>query len=42
MPPPGEEITNPLFRNPDKAWDQAAAHAHALFSAWLDGDLAGP
>ena len=42
VPPPGEEITGPLFRNPDGAWDRAAAHAHALFSAWLDGDLAGP
>jgi len=42
VPPPGEEITGPLFRNPDGAWDRAAAHAHALFSAWLDGDLVSP
>ena len=42
VPTPGEEITGPLFRNPDGAWDRAAAHAHALFSAWLDGDLASP
>jgi GMP synthase-like glutamine amidotransferase len=41
VPPPGEEITGPLFRNPDGAWDRAAAHADALFSAWLDGGLAG-
>jgi GMP synthase-like glutamine amidotransferase len=41
-PPPGEEITGPLFRNPDGAWNRAAAHASELFSAWLDGDLAGP
>jgi len=41
-PPPGEEITGPLFRNPDGAWDRAAVHAARLFSAWLDGDLAGP
>ena len=36
------EITGPLFRNPDGAWDRAAVHAARLFSAWLDGDLAGP
>jgi GMP synthase-like glutamine amidotransferase len=42
VPPPGEEITGPLFRNPDGAWDRAAAHASTLFSAWLDGDLARP
>ena len=41
-PPPGEEITGPLFRNPDGAWDRAAGHAARLFSAWLDGDLVGP
>jgi GMP synthase-like glutamine amidotransferase len=41
-PPPGEEITGPLFRNPDGAWNRAAAHASELFSAWLDGDLASP
>ena len=42
LPPPGEEFTGPLFRNPDGAWDRAAVHASRLFSAWLDGDLAGP
>jgi GMP synthase-like glutamine amidotransferase len=42
VPPPGEEITGPLFGNPDGAWDRAAANAATLFSAWLDGDLAGP
>jgi len=41
-PPPGEGITGPLFRNPDGAWNRAAAHASELFSAWLDGDLASP
>ena len=41
-PPPGEEITGPLFRNPDGAWDRSAGHAARLFSAWLDGDLASP
>jgi GMP synthase-like glutamine amidotransferase len=41
-PPPGEEITGPLFRNPDGAWNRAAGHASRLFSAWLDGDLASP
>ena len=39
-PPPGEDITGPLFRAADGAWDRAAAHASALFSAWLDGGLA--
>lgn len=42
VPPPGEEITGPLFRSPDGAWDRAAVHASRLFSAWLDGDLASP
>jgi len=42
VPPPGEEVTGPLFGNPDGAWDRAAGHAATLFSAWLDGDLAGP
>ena len=41
-PPPGEEVTGPLFRDADGAWDRAAAHAPAVFSAWLDGGLAGP
>ena len=41
-PPPGEEITGPLFRDSAGAWAQAAAHAATLFSAWLDGGLAGP
>jgi GMP synthase-like glutamine amidotransferase len=41
-PPPGEEVTGPLFRDSGGAWDRAAVHARALFSAWLDGGLAGP
>jgi GMP synthase-like glutamine amidotransferase len=41
-PPPGEDVTGPLFRDSGDAWDRAAAHAPGLFSAWLDGDLAGP
>jgi GMP synthase-like glutamine amidotransferase len=41
-PPPGEEVTGPLFRDSGGAWDRAAAHASELFSAWLDGDLCGP
>jgi GMP synthase-like glutamine amidotransferase len=40
-PPPGEEVTGSLFRDSDGAWDRAAVHAAALFSAWLGGDLAG-
>jgi GMP synthase-like glutamine amidotransferase len=40
-PPPGEEITGPLFRDVDGAWQRAAAHASGLFSAWLDGGLTG-
>jgi len=39
-PPPGEEVTGPLFRDADGAWERAAAHSGALFSAWLDGALA--
>jgi GMP synthase-like glutamine amidotransferase len=41
-PPPGEEVTGALFRDADGAWDRAAAHASAVFSAWLDGGLTGP
>ena len=41
-PPPGEEVTCPLFRDADGAWDRAAAHAPGLFSAWLDSALADP
>jgi GMP synthase-like glutamine amidotransferase len=40
-PPPGEEVTGPLFRAADGAWQRAAAHAPGLFSAWLDGRLTG-
>ncbi len=39
-PPPGEDITGPLFATADGAWQLAAAHAPGLFSAWLDGGLA--
>ncbi len=38
-PPPG--ATDALFRDTDGAWDRAAGLAPMLFSAWLDGDLAG-
>ena len=40
-PPLGAEVTGPLFRTADGAWERAAAHAPGLFSAWLDGNLAG-
>jgi GMP synthase-like glutamine amidotransferase len=39
--PPDEELTGPLFRAADGAWQRAAAHAPGLFSAWLDGGLTG-
>jgi GMP synthase-like glutamine amidotransferase len=39
--PPGEDVTGPLFGAADGAWQRAAAHAPALFSAWLDGRLTG-
>jgi GMP synthase-like glutamine amidotransferase len=39
-PPPGEEITGPLFRDSAGDWARAASHAATLFSAWLDGALA--
>jgi GMP synthase-like glutamine amidotransferase len=42
VPPPGEQVTGPLFRDANGAWDRAAAHAGRAFSAWLDGGLAGP
>jgi GMP synthase-like glutamine amidotransferase len=38
-PPPG--AADQLFGDADGAWDRAAGLAPALFSAWLDGDLAG-
>ena len=38
-PPLGEEVTGPLFRAADGAWQRAAARAPGLFSAWLDGGL---
>lgn len=38
-PPPA--ATDPLFGNPGDAWEQAAQQAPRLFSAWLDGALAG-
>jgi GMP synthase-like glutamine amidotransferase len=40
--PLDEAVTSALFRDADGAWDRAAVHAHGLFSAWLDGALAGP
>jgi GMP synthase-like glutamine amidotransferase len=39
--PLGEDVTRPLFRASDGAWQRAAGHAPALFSAWLDGGLTG-
>lgn len=39
QPPPG--MTGSLFAGPDGAWERAAGLAPALFSAWLDGGLAG-
>ncbi len=39
-PPPGPEVTRPMFGEAGSAWDEAAANAGLLFSAWLDGTLA--
>jgi GMP synthase-like glutamine amidotransferase len=39
-PPPGPEITRPMFEGAGTAWAGAAANAGTLFSAWLDGTLA--
>ncbi len=38
-PPPGP--VEALFRDADETWERAARQAPKLFSAWLDGDLAG-
>ncbi len=37
---PAPDAVEPLFRDADDIWDQAAGLAPKLFSAWLDGDLA--
>jgi len=37
---PAPDTVEPLFRDADDIWDQAAGLAPKLFSAWLDGDLA--
>src|SRR5262252_4331544 len=37
---PAPDLVEPLFRDADEVWDQAAGLAQKLFSAWLDGDLA--
>jgi GMP synthase-like glutamine amidotransferase len=37
---PAPDLVEPLFRDADDMWDQAAGLAPKLFSAWLDGDLA--
>ncbi len=37
---PSPDAVEPLFRDADDIWDQAAGLAPKLFSAWLDGDLA--
>ena len=39
---PAPDLVEPLLRNADEVWDQAAGLAPKLFSAWLDGDLASP
>ncbi len=39
-PRPGPEVTGPMFDTAGGAWEQAAANAGPLFSAWLDGALA--
>jgi GMP synthase-like glutamine amidotransferase len=39
---PAPELVEPLFRDADEVWNQAAGLAPKLFSAWLDGDLASP
>src|SRR2546430_803301 len=38
-PPPGQEVTGPLFKGADSAWKRASASAGTFFSAWLDGGL---
>jgi GMP synthase-like glutamine amidotransferase len=38
-PPPGREVTDPLFTGADGAWQQASANAGTFFSAWLEGSL---
>ncbi len=37
---PAPDAVEPLFRDADEIWDQAAGLAPKLFSAWLDGGLA--
>jgi GMP synthase (glutamine-hydrolysing) len=39
-PPPGQDVTGPLFTDADSAWERASVNAGILFSAWLDGGLA--
>jgi len=39
-PPPGQDVTDPLFSGAGHAWQQAAANARAFFTAWLEGRLA--
>jgi GMP synthase (glutamine-hydrolysing) len=39
--PPAEPVWRPMLDGPGGAWQQAAAQAPALFSAWLDGGLTG-
>ncbi|HCU93463.1 MAG TPA: hypothetical protein DHU96_12330, partial [Actinobacteria bacterium] len=41
-PPPGQDVTDPLFRDADAAWQEASANAAAFFSAWLDGWFCQP
>lgn len=39
-PPLAPEVTGPMFEQADGTWQQAAANAGRLLSAWLDGNLA--
>ncbi len=39
-PPPGPDVTGPLFTDADGAWERASVNARIFFSSWLDGGLA--
>ena len=41
-PPPPRDVTDPLFRDADAAWQEASANAGVFFSAWLDGWFCQP
>jgi GMP synthase (glutamine-hydrolysing) len=40
-PPPSQEVSDPLFKRADGAWERASLGAETFFSAWLDGGLTG-